>query len=90
MEDLDKKRDPDFERLGSFPLQFWICSPERDLGLAQGHMAKPGDMARGGVWLACSLKFSEGTMGHKPMEPAPSWDGALPQLPAYKNATLPL
>lgn len=43
-------------------------------------MAKPGDMAKGGVWLVCLLKFSEGTTGHKPMEPAPSWDGTLPSF----------
>lgn len=32
----------------------WIYYLERDLWLAQGDMAKPGDMARDGVWLLCS------------------------------------
>lgn len=48
-EDFGEKRAPDFETPGSFPLQLWVCSPDKGLCLAQGHMANQGDVARGGI-----------------------------------------
>lgn len=66
-------------------MQLGIYNLERKLWPAQGHMAKPG------TWPGMGLRaLTKGFRrnNHKPMKPAPSWDGALSQLPGDKQATL--
>ena len=98
-EDFDEKRAPDFKTLGSFPLQLWICSPDKGLWLAQGHMANQETWPGAGSDL-CALSKGVGGCNRPQLHGASpplgwgtssaAWSQARPSLPVAFSHDLPI